>query len=1711
MSGTIGVLLPARLETRFDQDTAGHWILRFLVVPGAASIDNHDPATDRDEIARLAAAAKQCNGDFTSEEGAAAFDGLAGELGASRALWLVRTHLLRNGADWSVSPDAPPREEVRRAAATIRGLPEELELWAETSAGSSAVHVHTLTRAATDLPIEPPQPDEPVTFWTGWDTLYAAGLADSVDLTEKGIDPESITRLLLVGVGTTPAAALFQAHADAGQATLLRPGTPTNVTAGSGGHPAPTTADVRALLLDAPGVAGSSANADLARALTGSPEGLSRLVGGDHSHRTLQQALVRAVWPALWGHATQDLWGPGEGWPAHELGRWITEHFLPQGPLPTVLIDDQPYGVLPLTPLSRAADGSDPVEDRLGEALNEVLRATHPLATEERDTVVGADAERLLRVVGTTPVSQTWTWRWSIPLQATAPPGPVRDAVKHTHEHTLGRFLGAAGLDPESPIAPPVAVGRQRQVGLPAAGPSARSDDPTSAFQWDLFMDWWDELRDDADPRGEELRAVLEQRAKDEPLRILFGYLWKRVRDARERPDTFSVAGALEGFGDPWPDSLIYRLAHLSLREVWRWGRWVVEGQTGPPDDETRFLDQLNETWPQPWANGADPGWVVEVMGALTDALLDVAVVDHGRPGDVELAAAALLDCATHRLDPWAVGMAWRRLERRDEAERVLGLYGFVDTPFRGEPGPGDRGLVLAPSPDQVKTSAIVRDRAVAQHASGVQPARWDMPLDSERVRTALRLARTVREGAHPAEAWGREYERLLPDDAKVRTFRDQYSAHTSDAGRRTCDGLKVSQAFLEGRLEAEAGFAPRDLTLDRFKLLAGATADLADLLVLEAVHDTVTGGVSQTSVALDAAAGLTVPPEFRFPTTPAGGMSLRTTVTLAIPDVAPGQEPSPTGPGDADPAVSRLLNQSFGDLAGKPWSWRYENRRVSLADLGLTVADLVVADDDTLAGVAAGALGAPASEVTPPPRLPDARRLIAVLARCTAPSVTLPAPVVQRLSRRRARLEAAARDLLAALEAADPSTELHGALATRALRWGLRGEAGPAAARLAQHHSHATAQGDPIGDLRRLAGIGRGTDGSALVPVLVPTTVPPVGPGVADGWLETFALVRPALTPVPASWQWRRHVEDDPWTGRPDAHTKARESDVVVTPSTLPGETVVGILDSWVETIPDRDVPATGAFSFPTPRARAPQAILLAVPSTDIEDVPVGLALDVVRQAARLARTRSLPPHHLGALGALLPSAHLPAGERGGIDLPGIPRLDGGQRVHVRLEPGPPPPGIADRALRAEVADPVWMLARQWQMGEHAGENRSSPVRYDIRASHTPLRAPRGRPALDPRAWPGEVALEGAATDVRIGQQPAAARGPDPWDPVALWYGTELLTRGSNRAPLSARDHDGGAADWWSLDLGAAEATDPPAFTPARRRVRYAGLPGLMHYPGAPDPGWFTMEDPDQTVIGHMPDPAHVASLFFLDVIGGHATDWYLARLATPPGHVLSVHSLEVEDSFGNVWPFDPWPADADAWTTPFRTRWLRPQDLLVWFPTTRPLEGDVLEQVLLGLDEDADVLWAVEERVDGHDAPPPAAPPPTGAASGSDQVTATRRVRYQVAAPSPGPWHPYPAETPDELPRLFRQGRLRVLGPKGRPKDNPLPDASSRFLRVVGTLPEIDPAGVPASGLRLERRWVVARGRDGRPVAWQQRRRVTPASTPVFPVGHDRTFIMD
>src|SRR4051812_36785281 len=72
-------------------------------------------------------------------------------------------------------------------------------------------------------------------------------------------------------------------------------------------------------------------------------------------------------------------------------------------------------------------------------------------------------------------------------------------------------------------------------------------------------------------------------------------------------------------------------------------------------------------------------------------------------------------------------------------------------------------------------------------------------------------------------------------------------------------------------------------------------------------------------------------------------------------------------------------------------------------------------------------------------------------------------------------------------------------------------------------------------------------------------------------------------------------------------------------------------------------------------------------------------------------------------------------------------------------------------RALRAEVRDPLWMLARQWQMGEFIGDDAGSPVFAKLHLKTTQLTT------YTPRESPEQAFDDTVPLESRVEQRPVA------------------------------------------------------------------------------------------------------------------------------------------------------------------------------------------------------------------------------------------------------------------------------------------------------------------------------------------------------------------
>jgi hypothetical protein len=511
---------------------------------------------------------------------------------------------------------------------------------------------------------------------------------------------------------------------------------------------------------------------------------------------------------------------------------------------------------------------------------------------------------------------------------------------------------------------------------------------------------------------------------------------------------------------------------------------------------------------------------------------------------------------------------------------------------------------------------------------------------------------------------------------------------------------------------------------------------------------------------------------------------------------------------------------------------------------------------------------------------------------------------------------------------------------------------------------------------------------------------------------------------------------------------------------------------------------------------------------------------------------------------------------------------------LYLILEPGRTD---TDEGLRARVADPVWFITRQWQLGELQGEDASTPVAVASAPQHVPLTYDRSRPDLDPTKLPAEALLESDPAGwwtigrrVRLGRaaEPllsAEARAryqigtlPSPYEnladavdgravfvsgvlagnaiwsevpspPADRWSSLELDYSASFEAGgtgLRARNHAGGDVDWFTVDGDPKPVTITRPTQPSKSREV---IPGRLDYPGAPHPRWWQLEDRAVDIGGFSPDRSHFATMLLLDVALEHADDWFSFPVPPPAkpdevpssGVLVTLEGVTVRDSFGQIWDLNAPPATgADAWSL-FHSNGLSESQLLVWPVAVAPQVGPVLDEILIGVDEDANLAWAVELRAEGIQLLQDAE---TAATIAETTRTGTRVFRYLPSTTLPKGWHPYervrlgdPQPTGGVVTQSSNPGagdgrsggwRQAVLADLTGPFPKPRPGPVSRLIggpsgAGIGRGHELASTAIPSNGVMLRRRAMLARDTSGRPVLWVERS-TAPVSGP--PVSHLR-----
>jgi hypothetical protein len=421
----IGVLLPARLETRFIKPTAAPpaagsaWKLKIAVIPDDPWMNNHTDVVTEDEAERLAAMWAACHNDVATLEGQRAFRVLAQQVGAARAWWLVS----RFGPGVTVPTGQKP-------LGRMDAVPQRIEIWLGVRQGGTLALQRLDPPLTVDRTALVFQGAGGAAFrlfgngrwWTrdaGLHGEYALPFTDEAQL-------HDIDVILAVGLGEDSPRDLFEAHRNAGLLSVLPLETPTNTISGEPAADLAQDADTWWHLLRQPGEATTLKDLFLVRTLQTEDDAALALPGGTRNHRTLNQEMVGVLWQALWGHTLKDVWcvdhAMGRRGLSFDLGLWAGAYLHPEGPIGPIRIGEQPYGVLPVTRLGDsawvAAAGDPRVESRW--LTGWLPRARQEWAQGARDhtgNVVGANTDAFVRLLGRTPTASDYGYRTFLPLQ----------------------------------------------------------------------------------------------------------------------------------------------------------------------------------------------------------------------------------------------------------------------------------------------------------------------------------------------------------------------------------------------------------------------------------------------------------------------------------------------------------------------------------------------------------------------------------------------------------------------------------------------------------------------------------------------------------------------------------------------------------------------------------------------------------------------------------------------------------------------------------------------------------------------------------------------------------------------------------------------------------------------------------------------------------------------------------------------------------------------------------------------------------------------------------------------------------------------------------------------------------------------------------------------------------------------------------------------
>jgi len=1096
---------------------------------------------------------------------------------------------------------------------------------------------------------------------------------------------------------------------------LVAPGTPTsNLPGAPAGYPLPDSRGASSFAIER-GTPSAGDGLLAASALGIGASVITHLDQTGLQTDATAQAMLTALWPATLGYQLEQMMAPADAtlpapFDANAIAaayNYTRTNVRPAGPLPAFRVGAVPYGLLPATSVMRlAAAFPSPIATALNLLHGNLLTASDQAARiNPSSSDPDGDLINVLRLNANSLSFQVQVLIGSqLQARLAALPGLNGATIFSTQANqaaVASALLRSAGLPSANP--PRIA---QASFGLMenfrGVLVSSLADRQSPLPDSENYIKWIiAELASGAaDLAADSLPAAYERTLLYQLLR--HAVLVEKARAARPGLREAEVLGLVE------------EISSVSLKDTTLEATKDTTEETKKDTTSDLHLSTSGTATESTEALGTSPPTTtpppspVPHLADVTAALTTLASLSIA---DLERLFSETLDLCSHRFDAWITSLATARLkDLRSGAGGQgthLGAFGWVQNlkPAASPFDPGTGGFIHAPSPNHAQAAAILRNGYMARGAPGSVP--YAVDLSSSKVRAGLAILERIRDGESLSEILGTEVEtRLRASVTLATTFLEALRIAYPTPSSTIVDGLA---AVLAWRANPASPKFPSAIFSDVSQLLDAA----ADLLTAESIYQMVRGNPAGAVAGLDALGQGVRPPEPEVAHAPIAGTTLSHRVAVILDDSqAPGWTSAPTPRSSACRYIDGWLGQLLGDPARVKCraTTAAGVRLISLAQLALRPIDVIALSAAPLDGNSEidqrirDVAGDPAATVdfTADPSLGAGAVTFATLfelAQTTDRLISLARPLVASdlatpsdtiVDAPDADVAARAKDALQALTALDLTTAAtQRAQLRQAALFGFGGAYvadNATAADLA-----ATAQRIDAQRQARVRQAATATDPAEIIRCVfarslpmaghfaLPTAVPPAMAGPAgltnadvSRWMHKAARVQPGLD------RWRRtrlftdalgapsagfevvqlpYSPTATWCALPFPNGGVPPSGTVSIAIHRPWKTAASgnwaglLLAEWSELVPSA-VQQTGiALNYPSPRAEAPQAVLLAVPPADTRVWSTVVLVDIVREAFELSRIRLLIPDHLSSYSLLLPSTSLTVNS-GGDDL---------------------------------------------------------------------------------------------------------------------------------------------------------------------------------------------------------------------------------------------------------------------------------------------------------------------------------------------------------------------------------------------------------------------------------------------------------------------------